>query len=245
MLFHACHPIFPKCPKCRTKTTAPLSMEIKPYGSTPDTAVSSEPQPLQAESDALGAVPLEQVVMISAKRRMLERMLDEATLGRWDENGPCKIVILSTVPETLCWVQRLLQLKGWTAFSMTTQLSAAQRGTRLQQFDLEKGRCCLVGPKSVVSFGLNLTVANVLIEMEPCLSLSEERQCVGRLHRTLQKRTVHHYVMITLGTLDKRMYDNARVRQSVQGGHRSDTVIEWSMMVQSMLSEVHHTESQQ
>ena len=81
MLFNACYPSFPKCPKCRTKTTAPLQLEVKPYGDAVQTSVPAQVNPRPEWTDTIETAEPEQVITISAKRRVLESMLDEAFTG--------------------------------------------------------------------------------------------------------------------------------------------------------------------
>lgn len=127
------------------------------------------------------------------------------------------------------------------------QMSLTQRGTVLSGFGSHETMCCLLGPKSIASTGLNLTAANVLIEMEPCCALSEEKQCVGRLHRTLQNRTIHktvhpdsqgtvfHYVLLCQGTMDVKTFRHARVRQDVQSVRRDFVDVEMRSMMRTFL----------
>jgi len=71
--------------------------------------------------------------------------------------------------------------------------------------------------------GINLTSADHLFIMEPCLNPALERQVVNRAHRIGQKRTLHVKRLIMRNTIEKKIIDVNASRDDGTSSARSTT----------------------
>lgn len=118
---------------------------------------------------------------------------------------PSKIVIFSQWTSMLDIVQDALNRKKLKFVRLDGSMSQAQRAKSIRQFNNNDScRIILISLKAG-GVGLNLTVANKVILLDPWWNPSTEDQAIDRVHRLGQSRAVDVYRYICSNTVEEKL----------------------------------------
>jgi SNF2 family DNA or RNA helicase len=85
---------------------------------------------------------------------------------------------------------------------VTNRVKRAAREASVRALHQGKLDCLVLSVRSG-SVGLNLTAANHVIFISPCLNAASRRQCIGRCHRIGQTRSVMVHTLVEEGTVEE------------------------------------------
>jgi len=86
-------------------------------------------------------------------------------------------------------------------------LSIAQRRRTMEEFDNQPRVRVLLLPMRSTAVGLNITCANRVVLMEPCLNPALEKQAIGRCWRMGQQREVRVQRFVVANTVEQRIVE--------------------------------------
>jgi SNF2 family DNA or RNA helicase len=98
---------------------------------------------------------------------------------------------------------------------------AAERGKRVAAFQQGQGEVFLISLKAG-GFGLNLTVADYVIIVDPWWNPAAEDQASGRAHRMGQQRPVTVYRLVTQGSVEERILQMHHDKRSLADSMLND-----------------------
>ena len=84
-------------------------------------------------------------------------------------------------------------------------MTLSQRTKALQDFQNDPPTTVFLMSIKSGACGINLTQANHVFLVEPCINPALEKQAIGRVHRMGQKRTVQVFKLVLKGTVDENM----------------------------------------
>ena len=167
------------------------------------------------------ALPLKKAAA-SAKLELLMSLLPEMI-----EEGR-RILVFSQFTEMLGLIEDELTRKEIPYVKLTGQTK--DRATPVQRFQYGEVPLFLISLKAGGT-GLNLTAADTVIHYDPWWNPAVENQATDRAHRIGQKRTVYSVKLITKGTVEEKVLEMQRRKQSI-----IDATIESDDKVMSSLS---------
>lgn len=101
-----------------------------------------------------------------------------------------KALIFSQYQSTLSWLQQKLVEAGFDYCSITGSMALKQRDKAIQKFQKDPPTTVFLLSMRSGAVGINLTGANYVFLVEPCLNPALEAQAVGRAWRMGQQREV-------------------------------------------------------
>ena len=145
---------------------------------------------------ALVKLPVASEVTVSAKRSHLLAMLEELLAeGR-------RVLVFSQFVEMLRLIETDVQARGWTYAWLSGETK--DRDARVAQFQTGTVPIFLISLKAG-GVGLNLTVADTVIHLDPWWNPAVERQATDRPHRIGQDQPVFVYKLVVQGSIEERM----------------------------------------
>ena len=102
-----------------------------------------------------------------------------------------KSLVFSQFASTLKWLQSELPRHGFSYRCITGDMSKNARAQALRDFREDPPTTIFLLSIKAGACGINLTQANHVFMMEPCLNPALEAQAVGRVHRMGQTRDCH------------------------------------------------------
>lgn len=190
LLFDAHHPHNPMCPTCRTRTHAGFVNEIAQLEQP-----GQQQAPVVVEEQPVNAENAPQQGKISWLIHFLQT-IDVSTT---------KVVLVTDFPDVLPMIERLLDRQRWPCFTIQTTQGQEQRSRLLKQFTEFPRGAFLIGRRTVIGQGLNLTAATHLISWEPEFDKADQMQCEGRLDRIGQTVDVTIHKLITEQSIEPLM----------------------------------------
>jgi SNF2 family DNA or RNA helicase len=118
--------------------------------------------------------------------------------------GEHKALVFSQFTDCLAQLAERLQARGVAFQYLDGATPAAERSKRLEAFLQGQGEVFVTGVKAG-GFGLNLTAADRVINVDPWWNPAAEDQASGRAHRVGQQRPVTVYRLVTLGSIEERI----------------------------------------
>jgi SNF2 family DNA or RNA helicase len=133
--------------------------------------------------------------------------------------GGHKVLVFSQFVEMLKILKAELEERGRPYFMLTGQTT--QRGEVVQAFhDCKEAAVFLLSLKAAGT-GLNLTSASYVVLYDPWWNPAVEAQAIDRTHRIGQDRTVIAYRLVTVGTVEEKIWrlqqSKAQLAQDVLG----------------------------
>eukprot|EP01061_Rhynchopus_euleeides_P012187 TRINITY_DN217_c1_g1_i1.p1 TRINITY_DN217_c1_g1~~TRINITY_DN217_c1_g1_i1.p1 ORF type:complete len:1789 (+),score=606.36 TRINITY_DN217_c1_g1_i1:64-5367(+) len=205
------------CPICRTRmhsgedyvTLVRAAVEVAPATPLPATPVQNSAQPAVEP----GQDPGPDAPMIDQFRyqRLQSSSKITAMLGRITqvrtEDPQAKFIVFTQFESTIHAIESALTGAGHQHRKISGTMTQAQRSRVLAEFS--ENEECIVFILTVRSgaCGLNLTSANHVFLMEPCLNPAQELQAIGRCHRITQTKTVYAHRFIMKGTIEEALHD--------------------------------------
>ena len=126
-----------------------------------------------------------------------------------------KSLVFSQFASTLKWLQSELPRHGFSYRCITGDMSKNARAQALRDFREDPPTTIFLLSIKAGACGINLTQANHVFMMEPCLNPALEAQAVGRVHRMGQTRDCHITRLIIANSIEERIVDMLYKKPSV------------------------------
>ena len=132
-------------------------------------------------------------------------LMDKLREIRDNSSPTSKVLIFSQFTSTFRRIIGPLMKLGYQFRTLTCNMKEPERTKALSDFRNDPPTTIFLLSMRAGAVGLNLTEANHVILMEPCMNKQLEYQAVGRVHRLGQRREVKVYRPICLGTVEERI----------------------------------------
>ncbi|KAJ5177543.1 uncharacterized protein N7500_000242 [Penicillium coprophilum] len=127
-------------------------------------------------------------------------------VANWvNEDENTKIVIFVQFLKTVKLLQFMCDKEGWKYALITGKVSPAARDDQIEKFGNEKDIKVLISSLRIGGVGLNLTMANKCILVDPWWNEAIQHQAYCRLYRIGQHRAVEYVQVIVKGSIDTWM----------------------------------------
>ena len=138
-----------------------------------------------------------------------------------------KFVIFSNFKSTLNRIEQALGDAGVETRRYGGSKSIAQRHRTMCEFSTDNTARVLLLPLRSTAVGLNITAANRVLFMEPCMSSALEAQAIGRCWRMGQTRAVRVQRFILNNTIESRIVEgNATMDRTVRAAAGSERLLQ-------------------
>ena len=214
------------CQECITTVlSSGLSAARCPTCRNPCTLDSLRNAPLPVPAGGAGKT---KEVEMNAKCKVLLAKLEEV-----GEDPSAKSLIFSHFQSTIEWLKGKLTAAGYNFRTLAGSMGLAERTKALRDFQVRRilVSCSVRVPYSYSQMpavarnplqndppttvfllsirsgacGINLTQANNVFLMEPCINPALERQAIGRVHRMGQKRVVKVWRMVMRDSIEEKI----------------------------------------
>nr|WP_295130955.1 DEAD/DEAH box helicase [uncultured Roseateles sp.] len=149
--------------------------------------------------------------LVGAKMAEFERVVRELV------DGSHKALVFSQFTDYLKLLAERLDAMGVSYQYLDGSTPAAERTKRVAAFQRGEGEVFLISLKAG-GFGLNLTMADYVLIVDPWWNPAAEDQATGRAHRMGQKRPVTVYRLVTAGSVEERIIDLHRDKRGLADG---------------------------
>ncbi|MCV2362529.1 DEAD/DEAH box helicase [Paucibacter sp. DJ1R-11] len=149
--------------------------------------------------------------LVGAKLGEFERIVRELV------EGSHKALVFSQFTDYLALLAERLQAMGVPFQYLDGSTPAAERTKRVAAFQRGEGEVFLISLKAG-GFGLNLTMADYVLIVDPWWNPAAEDQATGRAHRMGQQRPVTVYRLVTAGSVEERIIDLHRDKRGLADG---------------------------
>mmetsp|Transcript_20973 Transcript_20973/g.28853 ORF Transcript_20973/g.28853 Transcript_20973/m.28853 type:complete len:356 (-) Transcript_20973:366-1433(-) len=122
-----------------------------------------------------------------------------------DNRPEAKVLIFSQFTSTFARIVAPLTKSGYQFRTLTSDMTMIQRKKALRDFRDDPPTTIFLLSMRSGAVGLNLTQANHVIIMDPCVNKQLELQAVGRVHRLGQRREVKIYRLACKDTIEERI----------------------------------------
>ena len=167
-----------------------------------------------ASSEAYRRKFTEKPFMSSAK---VDRLLS-LLRGIWQKSPSDKVVVFTHFVSFMAILEIALARERINFLSISGSLSVAERAGVVSSFYEDPTLRVLLASKIACGAGLNLTVANHVIVLDPWWNPGIEEQAVHRCHRIGQTKPVHIYRCITENSIEFMCWQIASKKKSI-GDH--------------------------
>jgi len=150
------------------------------------------------EKVAIDGRATEEIVSLSGKMKMLDRML-----GKLYEKGH-RVVLFSQFTRTLDIISDYLDMRGYRHTRLDGQTNRVMREVRINFFNKEKSPMfvfCL--STRAGGEGVNLFTADTVILFDSDWNPQVDIQAMARVHRIGQTKVVHVYRLVTAGSVEE------------------------------------------
>jgi SNF2 family DNA or RNA helicase len=135
----------------------------------------------------------------SGKMELFKEVLADAL------DGGHRVLVFSQFTSMLDIIQNHLSAEGIEHFYLSGSTKAADRSQMVKYFNDGAGKVFLISLKAGGT-GLNLTGADMVIHFDPWWNPAVEEQATDRAHRIGQKKVVQVIKLVTLGTIEEKVY---------------------------------------
>ncbi|OYU28648.1 MAG: DNA helicase [Burkholderiales bacterium PBB2] len=149
--------------------------------------------------------------LIGAKLGEFERIVRELV------EGSHKALVFSQFTDYLALLAERLRAMDVPFQYLDGSTPAAERSQRVAAFQRGEGEVFLISLKAG-GFGLNLTMADYVLIVDPWWNPAAEDQATGRAHRMGQQRPVTVYRLVTAGSVEERIIDLHRDKRGLADG---------------------------
>jgi len=149
--------------------------------------------------------------LVGSKMAEFERIVRELV------EGSHKALVFSQFTDYLKLLAERLDAMGVSYQYLDGSTAAAERTKRVAAFQRGEGEVFLISLKAG-GFGLNLTMADYVLIVDPWWNPAAEDQATGRAHRMGQKRPVTVYRLVTAGSVEERIIDLHRDKRGLADG---------------------------
>jgi SNF2 family DNA or RNA helicase len=149
--------------------------------------------------------------LVGAKMAEFERIVQELVAGGH------KALVFSQFTDYLKLLAARLDGMGLDYQYLDGSTPAAERAKRVAAFQKGEGELFLISLKAG-GFGLNLTMADYVLIVDPWWNPAAEDQAMGRAHRMGQQRPVTVYRLVTAGSVEERIIELHRDKRGLADG---------------------------
>lgn len=139
------------------------------------------------------------------------------TLVRELVDGQHKALVFSQFTDFLKLLGARLDEAGIAYQYLDGSTPGPERARRVAAFQRGEGELFLISLKAG-GFGLNLTMADYVLIVDPWWNPAAEDQAMGRAHRIGQQRPVTVYRLVTAGSIEERIVDLHRDKRGLADG---------------------------
>ncbi|MEJ6001375.1 DEAD/DEAH box helicase [Paucibacter soli] len=132
-------------------------------------------------------------------------------------DGAHKALVFSQFTDYLGLLAERLDAMGVRYQYLDGSTPAAARAQRVAAFQRGEGEVFLISLKAG-GFGLNLTMADYVLIVDPWWNPAAEDQAMGRAHRMGQQRPVTVYRLVTAGSVEERIIELHRDKRGLAEG---------------------------
>jgi len=144
-------------------------------------------------------------------------------------DGAHKALVFSQFTDYLKLLAERLDAMGVRYQYLDGSTPAAARAQRVAAFQRGEGEVFLISLKAG-GFGLNLTMADYVLIVDPWWNPAAEDQAMGRAHRMGQQRPVTVYRLVTAGSVEERIIelhrDKRGLAEGILAGQEEATVLD-------------------
>ena len=204
-----------ECPLCRAKVDQKCltlvdaaeqepepEPEPEPVPSLEDANVDLDEEPA-ADADAETLFKWLKRKSISSKMNAMIKRITELR----KKDPTCKFVIFTQFEATIKAIEREISKIGFESEKIIGSMSQKQRSNALTNFSIKSSCIAFLLTIRTGSCGLNLTTANHVFLMEPCLNPSLELQAIGRCQRITQTKQVVCHRFIVQNSIETVLHD--------------------------------------
>ncbi|GIL83947.1 hypothetical protein Vretimale_10963 [Volvox reticuliferus] len=194
------------CPTCRQ----PIAVESLRRG------VVSQPKPDNAgqeEGQGEEINPAAGIVCESKLRVLLEELRSMRAT-----NPTAKALVFTQFSRSLEWLEQSLSSEGFGHRTITGDMTLKKRTDAINSFQNDPNICVFLLSVRSGAVGINLTAANYVFLLEPCMNPAMEEQAIGRAWRMGQQRHVIVKRFFVKGSVEERIMEVVRLRRSAGGG---------------------------
>jgi superfamily II DNA or RNA helicase len=149
--------------------------------------------------------------LVGAKMAEFERIVQELVAGGH------KALVFSQFTDYLKLLAERLDGLSLAHQYLDGSTPAAERARRVAAFQKGEGELFLISLKAG-GFGLNLTMADYVLIVDPWWNPAAEDQAMGRAHRMGQQRPVTVYRLVTAGSVEERIIELHRDKRGLAEG---------------------------
>ena len=197
-----------KCPICRApiRQSGLCNLKVGMDDAPPEAQV--DVAEARAEDSPLGSTKFDALVAL-----LRERPTEHP-----------KSVVFIQFAATQALVLKRLKAEGISYATISPGATQPQRAKALHAFTGDPSVKVFVLSMKTAAVGLTLTCASRLILLEPGLSVADEAQAIGRVHRFGQQRNVQVVKFALRATVEERILDMNRVASAESDGAQASTV---------------------
>jgi SNF2 family DNA or RNA helicase len=149
--------------------------------------------------------------LVGSKMAEFERIVRELV------DGGHKALVFSQFTDYLDLLQERLAQMDVAHQRLDGSTPQAERTKRVAAFQRGEGEVFLISLKAG-GFGLNLTMADYVLIVDPWWNPAAEDQASGRAHRMGQQRPVTVYRLVTAGSVEERIIELHRDKRGLAEG---------------------------
>ncbi|KAI5240671.1 hypothetical protein E4T43_05912 [Aureobasidium subglaciale] len=134
-----------------------------------------------------------------------------ASLARRRSAAPqAKAVVFTSFKDSYRFLEATFSQKNWKLTTLTSDMSGAERDASVKRFEEDPEIFIILAMSGVGEVGLNLTVAQYLINYDNYFNESTELQTRGRIYRIGQEKETTMVSLTVAGTVDDRIVEIKR-----------------------------------
>ena len=199
------------CPVCRTQ------ISVNKLTRSGGAAAGASDEISENDPVALGVSPETRAL---CERTLLSSKFDALVLELArvrDTNANAKSLVFSQFTSTIDHLKRRLEQEGFQWRCLSGDMPLPARTRALEEFQNDPPTTIFLLSIRAGAVGINLTQANQVFLLEPCLNPALEAQAIGRVHRMGQTREVTVTKFVVQGTVEEKIQIvQKRVLQSRQ-----------------------------
>jgi SNF2 family DNA or RNA helicase len=116
-----------------------------------------------------------------------------------------KVLVFSSFVKHLCLFSEYFDSQKWNYSWLTGASSPEEREREIDRFTKDNDTKCFLISLKAGGVGLNLTVAEYVIILDPWWNPAAEMQAISRSHRIGQSNSVIAYRFISIGTIEEKI----------------------------------------
>ncbi|GLI60102.1 hypothetical protein VaNZ11_002121 [Volvox africanus] len=194
------------CPTCRQ----PIEVESLRQG------VVSQPEPGNAKRDERQDKEGEPAAGIACESKLLVLLEELRSMRAGDPTA--KALVFTQFSRSLEWLEQKLSSEGVGHRTITGDMSLRKRTEAINSFQKDPNTCVFLLSVRSGAVGINLTAANYVFLLEPCMNPALEEQAIGRAWRMNQQRPVIVKRFFVKGSVEERIMEVVKLRRLACGG---------------------------